>query len=537
MMTRGLLIAAAALFANGAAPAPAADRASVAALSARAGFDAGEDARVRAASTGEAGAARALAGFYALHGLWPETLAALARLTAPDKDAEMLAAEAEYRLGRYRRVLARTAGVEPAGALRAMALARLGAYAAAAAAFDKAQPPKGLEAEHHLAAAEARVFSDDPAAALQALDAASVFGLAKSETARFQFLRAQIHLKTGETQPGRAMLRRAAKNRRDEWSMRASLALAGDVEALDQIALKWRGAAFDRDHLMATGAMRLSKAELEQGFAAYARVAYEFPESDAAIAAQAAISANIGRLFSDGAALSVEDVARVFFDYVEFAPPGREGDGLIRQAAERLKALGLYREAAALIDHQVFKRLRGADRARVAADLADLHLAAQAPDAALGVLRATRIAGLGAETNARRRRLEATALATLGRREAAVALLEYPLAPSELQLRASINWDSERWAEAAADYASVFAASASGPASEGRAAAVRAATAYLLAGDRAGYRAFVNGAGPRLAGTAEERVIRSLGDVDRDAFLSRFMENYRALYATAAGEG
>lgn len=524
MKRRANLAFAAGVIALAQASAFGADRAAIAARTAAAGFDAAEEAQLRAASAGDADAVVALAEFYAAHGLWPETIAAIERLKSPDADAEALLVEARYRFGRYREVIAASAGKHALSAFRAMALTRTGAYAEAAAAFAKAEPPTGLEADFHLAAAEARLFAGDAARALKSLDAAAAAARAKPEAARFQFLRGQIHHAAGDEARARAQFERAAKQTADDWSMRARIALAGDAETLQRLALMWRGEAFDRDLAMREGALALAEADFEKAFSAYARVAARFPDSDAALGAQAAIGARLGDLFN--ADLPVEDVARLFFAHVSFAPPGREGDALIRRAADHLKTLGLYADAASLLDHQVFKRLRGAERSRVAADLADLQLAAKAPDAALRTLRSTRIAGLDAETNARRRLLEATALARLGKNEAAASLLEKAATPADTAMRASIHWDGERWGAAAADYAAVFAAA---PAN--REAAVRAATAFLLAGDRAGYRDFTNGAAARLAGTREGEVIKSMGDVDRDAFLSTFMDKYRALYA------
>lgn len=524
MRPRAHLAIAAGVIALSPASALGADRAAVAARAALSGYDAAEESYLRPASGGDARAIVALAEFYAAHGLWPETIAAIERLNTPDAGAALLLAEARYRFGRYRDVIEAAEGKHALSAFRAMALTRTGAFAEAAAAFAKAEPPAGFAADFHLAAAEARLFAGDGVRALKSLDAAAVAGLPKSETARFQFLRGQIHLAAGDGARARSLFERAAKHAPDDWSMRAKIALADDAEALVRLALMWRSEAFDRDLAMREGAMALAKPDYERAFSAYARVAARFPDSDAALRAQAEIGARLGDLLN--ADLPVENVARLFFAHVAFAPPGREGDALIRQAADHLKALGLYADAAALLDHQVFKRLRGTERSRVAAGLADLQLAARTPDAALRTLRSTRIAGLDAETVARRRLLEATALARLGKNEAAAALLERAATPAETAMRASIHWDLERWGAAAADYAAAFAAA---PAN--RDAALRAATAFLLAGDRAGYRDFVNSAAETLAGTREGELITAMGDVDRDAFLNTFMDKYRALYA------
>ncbi len=530
MRMRAVLILAAASIAFPPAPALAADRAAIAVESARTGFDAAEEVYLRAAAAGEPKAILSLGEFYAAHGLWPEAAAAIKRLAAPDGAAGALLVEASYRFGRDRAVVAASEGKHALSAFRAMALTRLGAYAKAAALFGQAAAPTGFDADFHLAAAEARVFSNDVRGALQSLDAAAVAGLPDGDWARFQFLRAAIDRAAGDKARARALFQRAAGRDGGEWPMRARAALAGDIDALAALKLMWRGDAFDRELAMREAALALARADFERGFGAYARVAARFPDSDAALEAQAGIGARLGELLS--AELGAEDGARLFFAYVSFAPPGRDGDALIRQAADRLKALGLYADAAPLLDHQVFKRLRGAERSRVAADLADLQLAAGTPDAALRTLRSTRIAGLDAQTSARRRTLEATALSRVGKGEAAIALLESSTAPAEMALRASIRWEAERWREAAGDYAALFARSP-----DNREAAVRAATAFLLADDRAGYRDFAKSAAPHLDGTPEGDVIKSIGSVDRDAFLGAFMDKYRALYTSAPAGG
>lgn len=522
MMRRAALAAAALALSQ--VPALAADRAAIAEAAMKTGFDAAEEARLSAAASGDDAAIVALGEFYAAHGLWPETIAAIERVKAPTAAAEALRVEAQYRFGRYRGAAANAAGKHALAGFRALALTRLGAYAEAAALFADAAPPGGHEIDFHLSAAEARAFAGDAARALKSLDAAAKAGPPKTETARFQFLRGQIHRAAGEEAAARAQFERAARAAPGEWPMRAMIALATDRAELARLALQWRSGASDRERLMREGAVALAAADYGAGFGAYARVAARFPDSDAALAAQAEIGGRLKDLFT--ATLRPEDAARLFFTHVSFAPPGREGDALIRQAADRLKTLGLYAEAAALLDHQVFKRLRGAERARIAADLADLQLSAAAPDAALRTLRSTRIAGLDEGTNARRRLLEAKALARAGKEEAAITLLAGAASLSEREARASILWEAERWSEAARDYADLFAGA---PAN--REAAMRAATAFLLAGERAGYRDFARANAALLAGTPEGDVIHAMGGVDRDVFLSTFMEKYRALYA------
>lgn len=512
------------------APAQAEQRAVMLADTARNGFDAAEEMRLKSASSNEPDAIRALADFYAAHHLWPEALAALARSPAPDDAGALLAAEAEVRLARYRRAALRSEGKPALAAFRAIALTRLGAYAEASALFEKSEAPTGLAAEFTLAAAEARLSSGDIDGARNALAEAARLDLAGDDAQRLQFLRARVDGNADKAR-ARAAMQKLAAGAPAEWTMRARLAVTDEADAIAALGAQWKSGAFDREALAAEGAARLADADLQPAFAALAMLTRRFPESDAALDAQSRIGAALSRVFEPAARLTAEEAARTFFRYVTFAPPGRDGDALIRKAADRLARLGLHGEAAALIDHQVFKRLRGAERSRIAADLAELHLAAKAPDAALRALRATRIAGLDPATNARRLRLEAQALAALGKRAAALTLLDKASSAEDVALRASIAWDDARWTEAAKDYAAMLDGLA-GPLSKSeRQSALRAATAFLLAGDRPGYRSFAAAIAPQLDGTPEQDLMTSLGAIDRNEFLSRFMTDYRALYA------
>lgn len=509
------------------------DRAALMAEAASEGFDATEEKYLAAASGGEAAAVIVLARFYMAHELWVEARAALERLgEEQDTDARVLEAECDYRMGRYERVIALAGEPDANNPLAAMALVRLGAYEEARKAFDKAPPIGGstnLRSDYFLSRAEALIgtgAADDAEAALKAAGDSGVEG-------RRRFLQARIHSVRGDVLRAASAFKSAAASGADEWSMRARVAIAGrerEIGAIEALSLEWRGGAFERDMQMALGRLRLDGADYDRGFRALKIVVDRYPRSDDAIAAQEAIAALLPTLLADESGLHPKDAARLFFENVEFAPPGHEGDRLIHEAARKLEALGLYAQAAQLLDHQVFKRLRGAERSIVAADLAELHLLARNPAEALRVLRSTRIAGLADGDVQRRRRLEAKALAANGDAGRALALLSAAPTAGDLLLRAEINWTRRAWPDAAADYASYVAATRALTSNEGRTAAVRAATAFLLAGDRAGYRAFAMEASLRLEGTAEADLIRTMGDVDREQFLANFMSSYRSVY-------
>lgn len=513
------------LWPQGTAAGPYFDRSAMMAEAASDGFAAAEEKYLATAAEEKSGDLRRLAEFYMANALWPEALAVLRRIDAPG--TEELAAECEYRLGRYDAVVRRLEGA-PANALAPMALTRLGAYLEAREAFNKSAPPHaslGMVQDYLLAKAEAQIATGGAA------DAA--FRAAGGEMdSRRRFLLARSYAVAGDAR--RALLSyKSASGGADEWAMRARLAVAEqaqDVSALEELSLQWQGGAFERDLQLALGRLRLTAADYDRAFAALHRVVDRDPRSDAAAAAADLIAGALPTLLADASEIDPKNAARLFFENVEFAPPGHEGDELIQEAVKKLEALGLYAQAALILDHQVMKRLRGAERALVAADLADLYLTAKKPAAALRILRSTRIAGLSAAAVEGRRRLEAQALAETGGTDAALALLGDARSADDLLLRAEINWSGRTWGAAASDYAAYVAAVPALSASREKTAAVRAATAFLLADDRAGYRAFAKEAALRLEGTPEAGLIATLGDVDREQFLAGFMKSYRSVY-------
>lgn len=511
------------------------DRASLMAEASASGFGAAEETYLTAAAAGEAPKIIGLARFYMANGLWVEALAALKRINGPS-GSQALAAECHYMLARDRHVVAMLADA-PGDPLLAMALTRLGAYGEARKAFQTAVPVdagQNLKSDFFLLKAEALAgagAADDAAAAIKL---AGDTDNSAADRARRAFVAAMIHAARQETGRAAAAYRRAADAGTNQWSMRARVALAeekNDVMALDALSLEWRGGAFERDVQLAIGRLRVAGNDFSRGLAALALVVDRFPESQAALDAQDDIATALPELFADVSSLHPKEAARLFFENVDFAPPGRDGDKLIQEAASKLQALGLYRQAAQILGHQVFKRLRGQDRAIVAADLANLNLLAGNPAEALRVIRSTRIAGLEEKDNQRRRLIEAQALAASGRGEEALTQLKNAPGVDGLLLRAEINWSNRAWPDAALDYASYFSASPSVAARSVATAGVRAATAFLLAGDRAGYRAFAKEAVIRLEGLPESDLIRTIGDVDQSQFLTNMMDSYRAVYS------
>lgn len=498
-----------------------------------------------------ANAARTLAKFYVEHELYVEALAAMEEI-APEvwRDADSLfMAQAEYALGRDRAVLAalddeRLARAPVGRALRAMALTRLGAYAGGAALFVEKSPAAlwpALAAAYHLAYAEAAFETGARAVARAALGASESMAQTTGERRARRLLHARLAwAEAGDDAGLKAIVAQGV----EPFAARASLDLLAaahergeinDRAALEEarrLSLRWDGGAATRESLAHLSVFAREE-EPPTAFDALRRLTDLHPESDASVAARGQLTA---MLIALGARddLSASEMAQLFYENLEFAPPGRAGDALIRDVAARLAALDLLGPASELLNHQVFHRLRGAERARVAADLAELYLDDQRPSMALRTIRATRFSALDPALNERRRLIEAEALSHAVSGEAGLSLLEEMGSEKALLLRADIRWRERDWAGAGAAYREAFAAAV--PFSvDTRRLALRTAAALLKAGDESGFRAFRKEVKQKLADTPEGALLDRLGA--DDGVDPAFMDLYRRAFDGAGAEG
>lgn len=191
-------------------------------------------------------------------------------------------------------------------------------------------------------------------------------------------------------------------------------------------------------------------------------------------------------LFLDGKGDSLGrlEALALYFDFKEYTPPGRRGDELVRQLAERLAELDLLEQAGDLLEHQVDNRLNGAARAAVATRLAVLRLMEGKAAQALEALQKTRLAELPVDVKRARLLLEARALSDLSRTDLAIEMLEGESGVEVERLRADIFWQGRRWREAGEAFERILGERWRGPeplAGQDRLDAMRAAIAYGLA--------------------------------------------------------
>jgi len=398
--------------------------------------------------------------FYMAHKLYPE---ALALLQEGDQEEQapafsFLAGVASYKMGRYddaANIFAAKAfrDNEIVAPWRGMANAQRGAYQEAGEDLFASETIRfslnGDAAEFFLLKAETAVFTGEYAIARNALNAVRQFPLDERERAHRAYLEAKWMIARQRREAARSTFERLVQTGPPPFANRAALDLlklavrAGNItpvlaaERTAALRLTWSGGAFEREALAFKAAMAAASGDIAAAFHTRRQLANQYPGADLSHEALSAMRGDISSLF-DRDQLSPLDAAKIFYENIDLAPPGREGDELIRNVSDDLAALDLLPQAAELLRHQTFDRLRGPARSQTAADLAALYLKNNQAGEALQVLRSTRMARLPQRINDRRRHLEARALIATDRRELALTLLAEDNSPQAALLRGKI---------------------------------------------------------------------------------------------------
>ena len=213
------------------------------------------------------------------------------------------------------------------------------------------------------------------------------------------------------------------------------------VAALEELTHAWRGDTHEIALLNRLADLRLEAKDYAGALDLMRRVVTNFPNRPEVAALAQRMNQVFETVFLEGEAEAMSPVSTLalFYDFQELTPVGQAGDEIIRKLADRLVQVDLLDRAARLLEHQVRHRLKGADRARIAARLALIYLMDRRPKEALETLQRSRSSSISAALANERRHLEARALADLGRGDGALTLLDGDDSRARLHLRREID--------------------------------------------------------------------------------------------------
>jgi hypothetical protein len=335
----------------------------------------------------------------------------------------------------------------------------------------------------------------------------------------------------------------AARHRLGEIDRKAA------IEELEVQSYGWRGDEVEARTLALLAKLYADQGQFREAFTTMRLAMRAHPRSETVRGMQDDVARHFERLFLEGNADQMKpvDALALYYDFRDMTPQGRRGDEIIRRLADRLAGMDLLDQAAALLQHQIDRRLTGAARSQVAARLALIHLSNRKPAAALQALRMTRLADLPEELRVQRYLLEARAHADAGRPDQALEMLSGIRTPEAEMLRADIHWGAQRHRESA-EQSERWVSARSGNAPLGndeRRHLLRAAIGYAQVDDALGLDRLRNRWRDAMKGTPDERsfdvvtspieargveyreIAKSIADRDT---LDSFLKNYRERY-------
>ena len=270
---------------------------------------------------------------------------------------------------------------------------------------------------------------DEPEAAVKLLDWAIAVGDRRGR-AEAIFARTELLLAEGQLSPAEA------------------------IDGFDRLRFIWRGDEFEFAVMRRLGELRIAEGDIRGGLITLKRAATNFPTHPRAKALTLEMRDMFRGLYTgDGAdtMLPVSAIA-LFEEFRELVPTGKQGDAMIQRLADRLFAVDLLDKAATLLAHQVEYRLEGADKARVGARLALIHLLNGDAAHAFTALRQSEVVGVPTSLQSERRLLVARTQIELGQPADALIVLAGDSSAAADRLRAQIHWHAKEWRTAAAAY-------------------------------------------------------------------------------------
>lgn len=419
-----------------------------------------------------------LAKFYVSNGFNPEALASLTRAVTEQPLLEnkrtyvFSKAAAELKMGRYDDALQTLSGEsyakdQDAAVWRTMAAAGVGKWDlvlrnAALGRVKLSSYDAQTQQDFFLSQARGALETGDLNHAKNSLTNVVLRNAKEYQRGLYEVLQGELALADGRLEDAKFFFDRA--NQIEDIRIKASARLnliflshktgAADnkttIDALEKFAAVWRNDDLELKALRKLGEVLAEEEEYRRAFQLVQTAVISNKDSPIAHAIQDDMKRLFLTLFHGGEAdgLPPIDALSLYYDFKNLMPIGRVGDEIVRYLARRLIDLDLLPQAAELLEHQVDKRLVGAARARVAADLAAVQLLDGKPHRAITTLNKSISASLPVSLQRQRRLVEAYALSEVGKHDVALELLASLDGEDVDRLRANINWDARRWAEA-----------------------------------------------------------------------------------------
>ncbi len=223
------------------------------------------------------------------------------------------------------------------------------------------------------------------------------------------------------------------------------------AEKLERLRYAWRGDDLELDVLRRLGKFYIEGGKMEEGLATLRQALMLLPDNDAAkqLHMEMAFAFRDVFLGTKNHDVSALDALSLYERFYDLAPPGAEGDAIIRALAQRMVSLDLLDRGAALLADQARRRLTVPMKTKVGTQAAGIYLLDHKADDALGILKDTEDNATSEDLVIERNLLKAKALSSLDRVPEAKTILKNVNSEYATRLLVDIAWRGHDWAGAA----------------------------------------------------------------------------------------
>ena len=323
--------------------------------------------------------------------------------------------------------------------------------------------PRALQVPMGMLVAEAAIAAGDTEQSARYVEALKFDGPNPAQKSRLALIEGRLaelggdfdgavarweEAESGTHRPSQA---KAAVARAELLLKLSKITRAEAIEELEKLRFAWRGDEFEFALLRRLGRLYMDEGDYRSGLRTLRQAATHFRKHEKAPEVTQEMTDAFAYLYLEGGADKLAPVTAIalYDEFKELTPAGTRGDEMIRKLADRLVGVDLLDRAARLLEAQVRFRLKGADKARVGAQLALVHVLARDPDKAAEALKATEADDLPPALSRQRRHLLARALIGMEQAHDALALLEDDESMDADLLRVAVFWRARDWPGAA----------------------------------------------------------------------------------------
>jgi hypothetical protein len=274
------------------------------------------------------------------------------------------------------------------------------------------------------------------------------------------FLMARISLETGQTEDAlaiydklaedyeRPFVRANAEFHRILWSInQGALDKKQAADRLERLRLSWHGDNLEIQVLTLLSDIYTEQKDYLNAMRIWHSTIQAFPNTGIAIKMNRQMQDTFARVFSEGTfdQLPPLEALALYYEYSSYAPAGQAGDALVERLADRLVAVDLLSQAAALLEHQMKFKFEKERRSRLGARLASVYLLDRQPQKALAALEDSLYGDNPASLIQFRNRLTAESMIATGRLDRALEMIESDSSEEADRLRQRIYWKKRDW--------------------------------------------------------------------------------------------